>query len=255
MASNASDSPLTAASTAELLAATPLLDHASLAIQQLIVGRGWLALSDYERIGAAYHFVRDEIRFGYNRSDDLPASEVLADGLGQCNTKGTLLMALLRALGIACRLHGFTVDKRLQRGVVPALAYLLAPRQILHSWVEIYWAEGWLPLEGYILDQPYLQMLQDRFSQMRGRFCGYGAAVDDLQLANTDWRGEPTYIQRGAISQDLGLFAAPDLFYQQQGTNLSGARRWLYAHAIRHWMNLRVEQIRSGRRNNPPAGC
>lgn len=244
-----------ASPAAELLAATPLLDHASPAIQQLIARRGWLALDDYQRIGAAYHFVRDEIRFGYNRSDDLPASQVLADGIGQCNTKGTLLMALLRALGIACRLHAFTVDKQLQRGVVPALVYLLAPRQILHSWVEIYWDGRWLALEGYILDQPYLQMLQDSFIQLSGRFCGYGVAVDDLQLANTDWRGEETYIQRGAISVDLGLFAAPDLFYQRHGTNLSGARRWLYQHAIRHWMNLKVQQIRSGRLSRGPLGC
>lgn len=248
-------SPSASPTAAELLAVTPLLDHTSPQIQTLLASRGWLALDDYQRIGAAYHFVRDEIRFGYNRSDDLPASQVLADGLGQCNTKGTLLMALLRALGIACRLHGFTVDKRLQRGVVPALVYLLAPRQILHSWVEIYWDGRWLALEGYILDQPYLQMLQDRFSVRPGRFCGYGAAVDDLQLANTDWRGEETYIQRGAISADLGLFASPDLFYQQQGTNLSGARRWLYQHGIRHWMNRKVRQIRIGRLSNAPAGC
>ena len=50
----------------------------------------------HDRIGAAYAFVRDEIAFGYNLADDLPASRVLEDGLGQCNTKGTLFMALLR---------------------------------------------------------------------------------------------------------------------------------------------------------------
>lgn len=43
------------------------------------------------------HDVRDDIVFGYNIDDEIPASKVLADGYGQCNTKGTLFMALLRA--------------------------------------------------------------------------------------------------------------------------------------------------------------
>lgn len=79
--------------------------------------------------------MRDEIAFGYNTQDDLPASRVLADGIGQCNTKGTLLMALLRAMDVPCRFHGFTIDKALQKGAITGLAYWLAPRNIIHSWV------------------------------------------------------------------------------------------------------------------------
>ncbi|MFT5529960.1 MAG: transglutaminase-like putative cysteine protease, partial [Alteromonadaceae bacterium] len=45
--------------------------------------------------------------------DDISASDVLADGYGQCNTKGNLLMALLRGLGIQCRFQGFTIDQQL----------------------------------------------------------------------------------------------------------------------------------------------
>lgn len=123
--------------TTQLLTATRLLDFEHPALRALINERQWLALSEHDRIGAAYAFVRDEIAFGYNTSDDLPASVVLADGYGQCNTKSTLLMALLRALGIPCRLHGFTIDKVLQKGAVTGWAYLLAPRNILHSWVEV----------------------------------------------------------------------------------------------------------------------
>ncbi|MGB0499059.1 MAG: transglutaminase-like domain-containing protein, partial [Rubricella sp.] len=96
-----------------LLDATPLLDFPSDGIARLIEDRGWLRLSEHDRIGAAYDFVRNEILFGYNRADDIPASEVLADGYGQCNTKGTLLMALLRGLGLPCRLHGFSIHKAL----------------------------------------------------------------------------------------------------------------------------------------------
>ena len=110
---------------AQLLQPTRLLDFTHPAIEALVEKRGWRPLPMYDRIGAVYDFVRNEIAFGYNAGDELPASAVLADGIGQCNTKGTLLMALLRAVGIACRFHGFTIDKPLQKGAITGLAYWL----------------------------------------------------------------------------------------------------------------------------------
>lgn len=92
-------------------------------IQSLIDQRGWQSLDDFNKIGAAYQFVKDEIMFGYNKSDDIAASDVLADGYGQCNTKGNLLMALLRGLGIQCRFQGFTIDQQLQKGAIPSLYF------------------------------------------------------------------------------------------------------------------------------------
>ena len=92
-----------------LLAPTRLLDFDAEPIAKLIQDRNWPSMTTFERIGAIYDFVRNEIAFGYNRADDIAASQVLADGFGQCNTKGTLLMALLRGVGIRCRLHGFTI--------------------------------------------------------------------------------------------------------------------------------------------------
>ena len=99
--------------TDPLLAPTRLLDFDAAPLADLIENRGWRDLSEYDRIGAVYDFVRNEIAFGYNRADDIPASEVFSDGYGQCNTKGTLLMALLRGVGIRCRLHGVYDPQRL----------------------------------------------------------------------------------------------------------------------------------------------
>ena len=230
-----------------LLAATPLLDHGHPAITALIDARGWRALSAHDRIGTAYDFVRDEIAFGYNRADDIPASRVLADGYGQCNTKGTLLMALLRALGIPCRLHGFTIHKALQRGVVPEAVYPIAPDRILHSWVEIADGGRWVNLEGFILDGEFLKALQDRFGGEREALCGYGAGTDCLSRPPVAWTGDDTYIQRTGIEDDLGLFDTPDAFYAAHGQAFGFLRGLLYRHAIRHWMNARVRRIRTGR--------
>lgn len=236
----------------DYLSETPLVDYQAPSIQKLIAQRGWAELSEGERIGAAYDFVRNEVLFGYNSDDALPASKVLADGYGQCNTKGTLLMALLRALGIPCRFRGFTIDKGLQRGVVPELVYPLAPRNIIHSWVEVQYRSEWLELEGFILDQDVLSALQAAFPD-RTSLCAYGAGTDCLQTPNVVWAGQSTYIQKTGINQDFGVFDSPDAFYANH-RQLTGFRGLAYRSVIRHWMNRRVSLMRAGRVPTIPGG-
>ncbi len=103
----------------DYLSETALLDYGHASLRELIQDRGWESLPTRQRIGAVYTFVRDDIPFGYNQSDAIPASRVLADGYGQCNTKTILLMALLRGGGIPCRFHGATIHKQLQKGASP----------------------------------------------------------------------------------------------------------------------------------------
>ncbi len=228
-----------------LLATTPILNFDHPSIAQLTEDRGWKALSQHDRIGAVYDFVRNEIAFGYNRADDISAAEVLADGFGQCNTKGTLLMALLRAVSVRCRLHGFTIHKELQRGVVPELVYPIAPEEIIHSWVEVETETGWANLEGFILDAEFLSALQSTFSDTPS-LCGYGAGTDCLQAPPVEWTGSDTYIQESGIVQDFGTFDSPDDFYADHQQSFNLVKGLLYRHVIRHWMNARVRRIRSG---------
>ncbi len=236
----------------DYLSETPLLDYRTETIQALVAKRGWTQLAPTDRIGAVYSFVRNEILFGYNSDDALPASRVLADGYGQCNTKGTLLMALLRALDIPCRFHGFTIDKGLQRGVVPELVYPLAPQNIIHSWVEILTGGNWVNLEGFILDQGILGSLQKTFPD-RNSLCAYGAGTDCLQAPGVEWTGKSTYIQKTGINYDYGLFNSPDEFYADH-RQLSGWRGLVYRHVVRHWMNQRVARIRQGKVPVIPGG-
>lgn len=240
--------------SARYLVETPLLDFRAPAIRSLIAGRDWAALPPSGRIGAAHDFVRDEIAFGYNRDDDIPASDVLRDGYGQCNTKGIVLMALFRALGVPCRLHGFTIHKTLQRGVVPEAVYGLAPDDILHSWVEVHFEGRWINLEGFILDTLFLNVLQSRFAREGETLCGYGVGTDCLSAPPVEWTGKDTYIQKTGINRDLGLFDSPDDFYRRHRQALGGLRNLLYRHLVRHWMNARVRQIRQGRIPPIPGG-
>jgi hypothetical protein len=230
-----------------LLKETKLLDFSHPDMQQLIEGKGWKRLPTERRVQAIYEFVRDEILFGYNADDDLPAPVVLADGYGQCNTKATLFMALLRGVGVPCRFHGFTIHKRLQKGAVTGLFYLMAPASILHSWVEVQLDGRWINLEGLILDTKYVRQLQGRYPDCRGSFCGYGVSTDDFRNPKIAWTGEDTYIQDKGITHDFGLFDAPDDFYAKVGTNVRGWKRWIFMHCVRHVMNRNVARIRNAR--------
>lgn len=226
---------------------TKLLDFTHSDIEGLIQNHGWKSLSNFEKIGSVYSFVQNDIGFGYNESDEIPASKILNDGFGQCNTKSTLFMALLRSVGIPCRFHGFTINKQLQKGAITGLPYLLAPKSIIHSWVEIHHQEKWLNLEGFILDKEYLNKLQCKFSDITGSFCGYGVATSDFRNPQIDWKGNDTYIQKDGINHDFGVFDDPDSFYMVHGSNLSGVKAILYKHIVRKLMNLNVSRIRDAK--------
>lgn len=104
-----------------------LLNYSHPVVQDLLAERGWKTIRQVKAIEQIYNFVRDELAFGYNSDDALQSSTILSYGYGQCNTKGIVFMALLRAVGMRCRLHGFTISKELQKGradwpSIPALA-------------------------------------------------------------------------------------------------------------------------------------
>jgi hypothetical protein len=235
----------------QFLTETQILNYNHPSIQSLVESRGWKALTSDLKKKAIYAFVRDEIQFGYNRDDSISASDVLADGYGQCNTKGALLMALLRSVNIPCRIHGFYVDKIMQKGAVTGLFYLMAPRKIIHSWVELVDEVKLTVLEGFILDKAYISALIQNLKCDKKQLCGFGASTFDLPGSIKDWDGvSDTYIQKESIVEDLGIFVSPDEFYKKYGSNLSGFKRWLFENYIRHFMNKNVDTIRNNKSEN-----
>ncbi|GIL17061.1 MAG: transglutaminase [Oligoflexia bacterium] len=230
----------------QFLIKTNILDYDHPMIQKLIDERGWEKLAQDQKKKEIYKFIRDEIKFGYNRCDSISASEVLQDGYGQCNTKGSLLMALLRAVGIPCRIHGFYIDKVMQKGAVTGLLYILAPKNIIHSWVEIMDQEKLTILEGFILDKAYMCALMKNMKPDQKQICGFGASTSDLPSAINDWDGSSnTYIQNESIIKDLGIYDSPDEFYKIYGGNLSGFRKWIFEKYARFQMNQNVERMRN----------
>lgn len=223
---------------------TKILDYSNKNIQDLIKQKQWGNLNSTDAVKSIYNFVRDEILFGYNSGDDIKASEVLKDGYGQCNTKSSLLMALLRAINIPNRIHGFTIDKELQKGAISGIWYQLAPKNILHSWVEVLIDEKWYFLEGVILDKAYLTSLQNINKDCETTFCGFGVYTDDFQNPPIEWNLNNTYIQEKGINQDFGIFDSPDDFYTKHMQSLNFIKKFLFKTFSRKSMNRNVDRIR-----------
>lgn len=232
------------------LSETKMLDYSNPDIQKLIKERKWKSLEEFERLKSIYNYIRDEILFGYNTDDCVPASKVLKDGYGQCNTKGTLFMAILRACGIPCRIHGFTIDKKLQEGAMTGFVYRNAPQNIFHSWVEVYFEDKWYELEAFILDKPYLESLQRINGDCTGAFCGYGVAVKDFRNPVIDFNRNNTYIQSEGINQDFGIYDSPDELLMEHGQEMSPLKAFAYTHLGRHLMNRNVRKVREYKFNS-----
>lgn len=177
--------------------------------------------------------------------DSIPASKVLKDGYGQCNTKGTLFMALLRACNIPCRVHGFTIDKELQKGAMTGFVYRNAPDNIFHSWVEVFLEEQWYELEAFIIDTKYLRKLQEMNPNCQGAFCGYGVAVTDFRNPIIDFDRNNTYIQKEGINQDFGVYDSPDELLKEHHQEMSSMKAFAYRNLGRHLMNKNVRKIRN----------
>ncbi|MHA6574346.1 transglutaminase-like domain-containing protein [Pseudomonas yamanorum] len=235
----------------DYLQRTSILDFDARNVTQLIDARGWRQLPQEEAARAVYEFCRDEILFGYNAgADSLPMSAILEEGLGHCNTKSTLLMGLLRALDIPCRLRGFTINKRLQKGAMTPFVYFMSPKEILHTWVEVNLHERWVVLEGVILDEQYLRAVQNKFSKCQHAFLGYAIATPCLANPAVQWTGRDTFIQREGIARELGVYASPDEFYTQHKTNLNGLKGWLYHRFFYKVLNNNVRRIREEARDS-----
>ena len=154
-------------------------------------------------------------------------------------------MALLRACDIPCRVHGFTIDKKLQKGAMTGLVYLMAPRNVFHSWVEVLLEGQWYELEAFILDRGYLEKLQQANRECVGAFCGYGVAVKDFRNPVIDFDRNNTYIQSEGINRDFGVYDCPDDLLKEHHQEMSPVKAFMYRNLGRHLMNRNVRRIRA----------
>lgn len=224
---------------------TKLLNYSNPLIQKLIHEKNWLSLNEKQKAISIYNYVKDDILFGYNKDDKIKASKVIKDGYGQCNTKGILLMALYRRVGIPCRIHGFLIDKKLQKGAMTGIVYKSSPNKIFHSYVEAFINNKWYELEGFILDNKYLSSLQKMFNKSDNYFIGYGVASNNFFNPPVYFDCCNTYIQKEGIVYDFGLYDDPDTLLNEHSQNMNVIKKLMFRFVGRHLMNKNVKKIRN----------
>lgn len=164
-----------------------------------------------ERAMAIHDYVRDEVRFGFTpQFYAMSAADVLTAGIGYCNTKATLFIALLRAAGIEARQQFVDLDAALLRGLLD-----LRTPFVDHSYTEVLLEGAWVPTDSYIVDKLLFRAAQATL-RVEGQRFGYGVRVD----GRSEWDGRaPSFAQfvpddPGCSRHHWGVFPDVTAFYE-----------------------------------------
>lgn len=190
---------------------TRYIDHDHPDIRSVVERVAPAPLSVVEKAVRLHDFVRDRVPFGWSPAFyDESASQVLASGVGFCNTKGTLFTALLRAAGIPARQHFVDIHRQiLDPFIDPGTPF------VDHSFTEVHLDGRWLAVDSYIVDRPLERRARARLAQ-EGKLLGCGLHAD----GRSDWDGrsdafaqfvragrfEPLSQRDHGVFRDIGAF-------------------------------------------------
>jgi len=197
------------------------------------------------KIEKLFYYVRDDIKFGFPAERDLvSASETIERGMGQCNTKGTLFLALCKALNIPARLHFSLIEKKIQRGNFTSIAYWLLPPSLSHAWLEVEMDGQWYKIDSYINDAPFQHAALIALEQ-RGWETGYSVATADEAFNEQFNLEEESFVQMDAVTDDHGVWGEPADYYNSPAyrNQPDPIRLWIYRQLIGS-INKRVERMR-----------
>ena len=220
---------------------TPLLEHDHPKIRLQAARLTQLKLGERDKAVACFHFVRSlDFRCAYDPGH-VTARQVLGEGAGDSHTKATLMVSLLRALGIPARVRFVSLTPALLSGLVNA------ETGIGHAFTEVHLAGEWLGLDAYVVDRE-LQLAACARLVREGRCCGYTVHLGGA----ADWDGAQSAFGHfnardpGSLPQrDFGTFDEVRRFQQPIGNG--GSQRWCYP-ALGAWrtvlINRRIKSLR-----------
>jgi hypothetical protein len=185
--------------------------------------------------------------FGFPRKGDfVPASETIKTGVGQCNTKAALGIALRRASGIPARIHFSLIRKDIQRGFFSGLAYWLLPQEISHSWIEVEIEGTWRRIDSFINDMPLHQAAECELAR-RGWKVGFSLALINVHAGADLNIDKEVLAQMAAVTDDHGVWdEAADYYDSALYHNRPDLWRMLAYRLMIGRVNRRVEQLSKG---------
>ena len=192
-----------------------------------------------------FYYVRDTIKFGYPANIDLvKASETIKLGMGQCNTKTALFLALCKKAGIPARIHFSLIKKEIQKGLFKGIFYKLLPPLISHSWIEVRINEKWTRIDSYINDEAFYQAGKIELKNM-DRDTEYSIANSSGKASSAFNTNEECFVQMDAVVDDHGVWDEPaDYYATDKYKNRPNIIKLFLYKLIINRVNKRVEKIR-----------
>jgi len=171
--------------------------------------------SEQERAIALHDYVRERVKFGFNRYFDAGEPDyTLVCGVGHCNPKSRLIVALFRAAGLESYQHFVAIPKDILKGAIPASRYWMIPAELSHSYVEVQVEGTWYAIDSYIVDTPLLQAAQARLAA-EGCALGYGVRADSTNA----WDGQSNAFSQfdpGLMVEDHGCVHDLDAYFHSR---------------------------------------
>ena len=171
------------------------------------------------------------------------AMAVLKAGMGDCHTKSTLLVALLRAIDIPARIRFVSLRPDFLRGIIDT-----GDSPVEHGCAEVMLDGKWFGLDSYVIDTQLAVAAKSRLRQ-EGRRLGYGMHID----GSTSWNGSSHSFAQFSPSdiysqplRDWGVFDDPYQFYSSTPfvkgrLDWSSRVKWLVGAGM---VNRKVKELR-----------
>jgi hypothetical protein len=217
------------------LRSTPLLDLQDPRLWIRATSLTQLSLNDRAKVLAIYAFVK---RLPYRRPFKMghrSAREVLDAGWGDGPDKATLMIALLRQVGVPARLRIVRMDGRILRGLADHLPSISWP------FVEV-WLDGrWIRTDTYIFDAAYTAAAREALKASGERY-GFGVYVDGQSLWTALESVSLSPLPPGSdpmVLEDMGPFHDHDDYMASSGFRVRHSRLGRFL----HW-NLKVPAMR-----------
>jgi len=192
-----------------------------------------------------FYYVRDEIKFGFPKNGDMvKASETIKLGMGQCNNKTTLFLALCKAIEIPARVHFSVIKKEIQRGLFVGLAYRLMPPLLSHSWIEVKMDGKWRRLDSYINDEFFYQAGKLELKK-KAWDTGYSIARSSGESSSAFNIDKEKFVQMDAVVEDQGVWDDPADYYATNNyRNRPSAIKSFFYRLMIGKINKKVAQMR-----------
>ena len=224
-----------------------LSDHEHPEVQSSALQLTSTKTSQLEKLEAIFHFVRDEIKFGFTpKWDRVKASETLEYRLGYCNTKATLLHALCKVAGIPSRIHTGLIDIQIMRGIFPSFSFPFLPDAGGHTWTEVQINGEWKPVDSYINDKPFYEKAKKRLNES-GKLTSYSISEAKGPSSCEFNFGEKGFVHMGAVVKDHGTWEDYSEYMASDQYLAMDRMQLMFYPVIAGLANRNISKIRSGR--------